>query len=129
MKRTSTLPYFQLDSGQVLLASMGHTHEEMGLYLLLMATYWEGNCRLPSREDLARKLGMLRSPKKMALLDQVIDEFFPGGVNEPLDQCKANALKTSQRQSANAQKGHAQRRQEGNPAKSPNALEDDPMEF
>lgn len=129
MKRTSTLPYFQLDSGQVLLASMGHSHEEMGLYLLLLATYWEGDCRLPAREDLAKKLGMLRSPKKLALLDQVIDEFFPGGVNEQLDQCKANALKTSARQSANAQKGHTQRRSGGNPEKSPSTHVNDPSDF
>ena len=105
MKRASTLPFFQVDSGQMLASSMGRTHEEMGLFLMLMVMYWENDCRLPHRERLAEALQV--RGKKLATLDKVIAIFFPGGVNEQLDLCKANALKTSQRQSANARKRYA----------------------
>ncbi len=115
MKRTSTLPYFQVDSGQVLLASMGRTHEEMGIYLMLLAMYWENDCRLPPKERLIAAL-QAKGKKKQALLEQVIAAFFPDGVNAHLDQCKANATTTSQRNAANAKKGHAKR---GNPEEIP----------
>ena len=110
MKRTSTLPYFQVDSGKLLMDLMGHSMEERGMLLTLMAMYWEGECRLPSKETLMRKLS-IKGAKAGALLDRVLETFFPGGLNEGLDLCKANALKTSQSNSANARRGHEQRRQ------------------
>lgn len=110
MKRTSTLPYFQLDSGKVLLDCMGHTMEERGMLLTLMAVYWEGECRLPSRETLMRKLS-IKGAKAGALLDSVLEDFFPDGLHEGLNLCKDNALQTSRTNSANAQKGHTQRKQ------------------
>lgn len=127
MKRTNTLPYFQLDSGQVLLASLGRSDEEMGLYLKLMAMYWEGDCRLPFRDTLVRKLGV--KGKKLAVLELVLEDFFPDGVHEQLDLCRDIALKTSERQSANARKGHAQR---GNPqeiSRNLQAPDSDPGDF
>lgn len=128
MKRTSTLPFFQVDSGKMNAEFMGLSMEERGMYVSLMLLYWENDCRLYSRESLVKKLG-LRSQKGKDLLDSVIAEFFPDGTHVLLDACKENAEKTSKRQSANAQKGHSQRRQEGNPAKSPSVLADDPLEF
>lgn len=127
MKRTNTLPYFQVDSGQVLLASMGRTDEEMGIYLKLMAMYWENNCQLPSRERLTKAL-QLRG-RKLALLEQVIDDFFPDGINEQLDQCKDNALKISQRNAANASKGHESRGKPEEISENPQSGDPDPSDF
>ena len=110
MRRTSTLPYFQLDSGKVLMECMGHSMDERGMLFTLMAIYWEGECRLPSKDTLMRMLS-IKGAKAGALLDRVLEDFFPGGLNEGLDLCKANALKTSQSNSANARRGHEQRRQ------------------
>lgn len=104
---TSTPPYFPLDSGQVLRDAMGRSMEEMGIYSMLLALYWEGCCRLPPRERLA---GMLHLKKKqLPALEAVLDAFFPDGVNDYLDQCRENVLKTSRRNSENAKKRHAQR--------------------
>lgn len=128
MKRTSTLPYFQLDSGKVLLDCMGHTMEERGMLLTLMAMYWEGECRLPSKDTLIRKLS-LKGAKAGALLDSVLEDFFPDGRHEGLDLCKANALKTSQSNSANAKKGHEQRRQVGGISPTVTGRESDPNDF
>lgn len=127
MKRTNTLPYFQVDSGQVLLASMGRTHEEMGIYLMLQAMYWENDCRLPPRERLAGALRL--KGKKLAVLEQVIDDFFPNGINEQLDLCKVNALKTSQRNSANAKKGHESRGKPEEISGNSQSSNSDPSEF
>lgn len=103
---------------------MGRSHEEMGVYFMLMAMYWENDCRLPSRERLAEAL-RLRG-KKLAVLDKVIDLFFPDGVNEQLELCKTNALETSRRNSANARKGHAQReKSQETPENSPKRDSDD----
>lgn len=99
MKRTNTLPFFQVDSGQLLYESMGMTLEQVGIYALLMAMYWENECRLPPRETLVRKLKM--TPRKAVIMDGVIDTFFPDGVHTNLDQCRENALKTSARNSQN----------------------------
>ncbi len=128
MKRTSTLPYFQLDGGQVLLDCMGMSMEECGMYLRLMAIYWEGDCRLPSRERLMQKLG-IRGAKAGAGLDRVLGEFFPDGVNEHLDQCRENALQTSRRNSANASKGHQQRKKPAGISPKTHGVEDDPEDF
>ncbi len=123
MKRTNTLPFFQLDSGQLLFESMGHSLEEMGIYLLLMAMYWENECRLPASATLIKKLTL--TPRKAALMGGVIDDFFPDGVHANLDQCKANALATSRRNSENAQRGHAQRQlNSGNSSNLPGSGED-----
>jgi uncharacterized protein YdaU (DUF1376 family) len=110
MKRTNTLPFFQIDSGQVLSEAMGRPLEDMGLYLLLMAIYWEGECRLPARDVLLRKLQI--KGKKVAALDRLITELFPDGIHEQLDHQRENALKTSQRNAENV------RRRYGNPQKS-----------
>ena len=99
MKRTNTLPFFQVDSGQLLYESKGQSLEQMGIYFLLKAMYWENECRLPPRETLVRKLKM--TPKKAAVMDGVIETFFPDGVHTHLDQCRENALKTSVRNSEN----------------------------
>jgi uncharacterized protein YdaU (DUF1376 family) len=72
MRRTSTLPYFQLDSGKVLMECMGHSMEERGMFLTLMAMYWEGECRLPSKESLIQKLS-IKGAKASALLDRVLE--------------------------------------------------------
>ena len=127
MKRTNTLPFFQVDSGQVLAASMGRSHEEMGIYFMLLVMYWENDCRLPSRERLVEAL-RLRG-KKLAVLEKVLGIFFPDGIHEQLDLCKENALKTSLRQSANARKGHAQRREPEEIPGNPQSRDSDADEF
>lgn len=127
-KRTSTLPYFQLDGGQVLLDCMGFSMEERGMYLSLMAIYWEGGCRLPPQETLLRKLS-LRGQKAAATLDRVVQEFFPDGVNAHLDQCKENALQTSRRNAESARSGHQRRRQEAGMSPKPQDAEGDPSDF
>ena len=128
MKRTSTLPYFQLDSGKVLMDCMGHTMEERGMLLTLMAVYWEGECRLPSKDTLKRKLS-IKGAKAAALLDRVLEDFFPDGLHEGLDLCKENALQTSRTNSANAQKGHAQRKQVTGISQVAQSSESDPDDF
>lgn len=127
MKRTNTLPFFQVDSGQLLYDSMGQSLEQMGIYVLLMAMYWENECKLPPRENLVRKLKL--SARKAAVMDEVIDTFFPDGIHANLDLCKENALQTSRRNAANARRGHA--RQQGI-VETRNPLqvgESDPSEF
>lgn len=128
-KRTSTLPYFRLDGGTVLREAMGRSMEEMGIYVMLMAIYWEGDCRLPSRERLIQMLGLGRGQKAAATLDRVIQEFFPDGVNAHLDQCRDDALGASRRGSENARKGHERRRQEGEISPRANSGETDPNDF
>lgn len=127
MKRTNTLPFFQLDSGQVLLASMGRTDEEMGLYLKLMAIYWEGECRLPARDALIRKMGV--KGKKLAVLELVLDDFFPDGIHVQLDQQKANALKTSLRNTANVRKRYEQQPEVQDSSGKPQTQDADPTDF
>ncbi len=127
-KRTSTLPYFRLDGGKVLLDCAGFSMEERGLYLSLMAIYWEGDCRLPSRERLMRQL-YLRGQRAATVLDRVLGEFFPDGINAHLDQCREEALKASRRGSANARKGHEKHRQAGGISPTTNGGETDPYDF
>lgn len=128
MKRTSTLPYFQLDSGKVLLDCMGLSWEERGMFLTLMAVYWEGECSLPTKDALKRKLS-IKGAKAGALLDRVLEDSFPDGLHEGLDLCKANALQTSRTNSANAQKGHAQRRQVTGISQVAQSSKSDPDDF
>lgn len=127
MKRTNTLPYFQVDSGQVLLHSMGRTHEEMGIYFMLQAMYWENDCRLPPMERLAAQLRL--KGKKLALLEQVIGDFFPDGINDQLDLCRANAMKTSQRNSTNAKKGHESREKSQEISENSQGMNSDSSDF
>lgn len=127
-KRTSTLPYFRLDGGTVLLDCMGFSMEERGMYLSLMAVYWECDCKLPSRERLTQVLG-LRGQKAAATLNRVLEEFFPDGVNEHLDLCREEALKASRRGSANARKGHEKHRQAEGISPKTNGGETGPCDF
>lgn len=127
MKRTTTLPFFQVDSGQLLYESMGLSLEQMGIYILLMAMYWENECRLPPRENLVRKLKL--SPKKAAIMDGVIETFFPDGIHTNLDQCKENALQTSRRNSENIRQRY--RKPSGNDEKAQvfSKTSSDPCDF
>lgn len=108
MKRTTTLPYYQLDSGRFLNDSLGRTLEETGIYSMLLAIYWEHGCRLPAPEVLIRKLRLTK--RQVALMENIIDEHFPGGINEHLDLCRDQAMKIKQQNSENARRGHEQRK-------------------
>jgi uncharacterized protein YdaU (DUF1376 family) len=110
MNRPSTLPFFQVDSGQVITASLGRSLEDMGMYLMLQALYWEAGCRLPSRETLHKKLYIGNSGKKKVALESVLEEFFPDGIHEGLDHCRDKALEVSRKNAANAKKGHERHR-------------------
>lgn len=108
MKRTTTLPFFTVDSGKALAQCGGLPLEEVGAMYMLMLYYWEHECRLPSKEWLTRRLRL--KGKRAELFDRVIDEFFPDGVHEPLDLCWDNAMDTKRRNSENAKKGHENRK-------------------
>jgi uncharacterized protein YdaU (DUF1376 family) len=107
MKRTTTLPYFMVDSGKALANCGGLPLEEVGAMFMLMLHYWEHDCHLPQREWLSRRLRL--KGKRAVLFDQVIADFFPDGVNEHLDLCRNQALKIKQINSENAKKGHEKR--------------------
>jgi len=94
---------------------MGLSHEALGIYCLLQALYWENDCVLLQTDKLVRKLG-LRGKTKLALLYEVLDEFFPEGKHAALDACMEQAMKLSRKQSERAAKGHAKRRTEAQPA-------------
>lgn len=67
--------------------------------------------------------------KKLELLDQVIDEMFPGGVSTLLDQQRANALKTSVRNSANARKRYGNPQESSGNSEKPLETTSDPSDF
>ena len=120
MKRTTTLPYYQLDSGRFLNDSLGRTLEETGIYSMLLAIYWEHGCRLPAPEVLTRKLRL--NKRQVTLMWPIIDEHFPDGINEHLDLCRDQAMNVSRTNSANARKGHEQRKaKEHEPQENPEA--------
>ena len=128
MKRATTLPYFQVDSGKALLACMGRSHEEVGMYFLLMATYWENDCSLLPKDKLATKLG-IRGKTKLATLENVITEFFPDGINEHLDLCRDNAMSRSKKNAENARKGHAQREKSQEISEKPHEVDSEDEDF
>lgn len=128
MKRTSTLPYFQLDSGKMLSECMGLSMEERGMYLSLMLLYWENDCRLYPRDALVKKL-VLRSQKSKDLLATVIAEFFPDGVHARLDDCKANAERTSRQNSANVGKRYREKPGIEEKVRTPQEASSDPYDF
>lgn len=119
MKRTTTLPYFPTDSGKDLVLYGGLPLEEVGLCHMLKLYYWENECKLPPKDYLTRRL-RLRG-KQVAMLDRVIDDLFPDGINEYLDLCWDNAMDRKQRNSENAKKGHEQRKSK--------RMEEDPSDF
>lgn len=108
MKRTSTLPYFPIDSGKDLIQFGGLPFEVTGLCHTLRLYYWENECSLPPKDWLIRRLRL--KGKQVALLDQIVEDFFPDGVHEYLDQCWDNAMDRKRKNSENARRGHEQRK-------------------
>jgi uncharacterized protein YdaU (DUF1376 family) len=101
--QTTTMPYFKFDSGQFLAETMGLPDAMVGMYVRLMALYWEHNCSLPSDEVLRQKLAT-RTKKGRESLDFIIKQFFSGDQkrHERLDQGMSEIKAMKTRQSSNA---------------------------
>ena len=112
----------------MLVSCMGLTMEERGMYFTLMILYWEGECMLPARETLIKKLG-IRGRRAEGILDNVLEEFFPDGIHEHLDLCRETALQTRRQNAANAQKGHEKRKNSGEISENSQGCDDMPPDF
>ncbi len=124
--QTTTMPYFKFDSGQFLAETMGLPDAMVGMYVRLMALYWEHNCSLPSDEVLRRKLAT-RTKKDRESLDFIIEQFFGGDQkrHQRLDQgmSEIQAVKTRQSTNAKARWVAKTDREKANPAYADSPLD------
>lgn len=102
MKPTTNKPYFQFDAGRFLADTMGYPSAHVGIYIRLMALYWESGHQLPAPDTLPRKL-MITTDQEEEVLDEVLRTFFPNGRHEYLDGCLEHINEFSQKQREKAQ--------------------------
>jgi len=110
MSRTSTIPYFPMDTGKFITDTIHLSNAQAGMYARLMALYWENDCNLPREEKIKKALD-IRGKGATEALKLVLEEFFPNGHSELLDDCRANALKVSETNGKNRKEGHAKKQQ------------------
>ena len=102
-RQTTTIPYFKFDTGQFLTETMGMPDDMVGMYVRMMAIYWESECSLPDDQLLRMKLG-IKGKKATETFEAIIQQFFGGNVrtHNRLDQSLIEVQGFKSRQSANA---------------------------
>ncbi|PUE29022.1 hypothetical protein B9Z39_02795 [Limnohabitans sp. JirII-29] len=110
-KSTTTVPYFKFDSGHFLTETMGLPDDVVGMYIRMMAIYWESGCALPSDELLKMKLGV-KGKKAADNLNLILAQLFGGErrTHERLNQALTEVNGYKAKQSANAKAGWDARR-------------------
>ena len=75
----------------------------VGMYVRMMAIYWESECSLPDDQLLRMKLG-IKGKKATETFEAIIQQFFGGNVrtHNRLDQSLIEVQGFKSRQSANA---------------------------
>lgn len=125
---TTTMPYFKLDSGQFLSETMGLPNAEVGLYIKMMALYWEHGCKLPTKDLLILKLHS-RTKKEKESVEGLLNLFFPNNTHERLDEGLKEAQGFSKLQAERAKSGHEKRKAHSANTVQTHSDEGDPDDF
>lgn len=107
--RTTTIPYFKLDTGRFLADTSGFSAAHIGYYSQLLVHYWEKDGNLPPLSSLKRKL-YVNTDEQAKILEEVLAEFFPDDKSDYLDSCLKEVKEAREKQAANGRASAAARR-------------------
>lgn len=129
-KKSDRLSWFKMDAGAFLADTTGLSAAHAGVYMRLKALYWTGGGKLPENPAiLKRKIG-INTPEDDQVLQEVLEEFFPGGRNECLDNQLEEVDARSRAQSDKAKGRWAPKQERGTAAtQARSTIPDDPADF
>ena len=77
-EKKDRMAWFKMDAGSFIADTTGLGNKEVGVYAKLMMLYWVSGNKLPEHSALLkRKIGITSSDEDEALLQAILNEFFP----------------------------------------------------
>lgn len=101
-KKSDRLSWFKMDAGAFLADTTGLPAAHVGMYARLLNLYWTQGCQLPDNPVRLRRLIGASTPEDEQILQEVLEEFFPGNRNERLDIQLEEVAENSRAQSEKA---------------------------
>lgn len=134
-RKSDRLSWFKMDAGAFLADTTGLPAAHVGIYARLLNLYWTQGAQLPDNLLRLKRLIAVSTPEDEQILQEVLEEFFPGNRNERLDIQLDEVAENSRMQSEKAKARHhgkapTERKQETRvTTQARSALPDDPEDF
>jgi len=133
-KKSDRLSWFKMDAGAFLADTTGLPAAHVGIYARLLNLYWTQGAQLPDNPVRLKRLIAVNTPEDEQILQEVLEEFFPGNHNERLDIQLEEVAENSRAQSEKAKARYSKvapgLKQQGRTAtQASSTIPEDPADF